>query len=220
MKKNLSLYHNYLPPSLLAPEGKKSPILFLIHGYGVDENDLFSLSGELPGNFHVVAPRAIYPLPWGGYAWYSINFDSGEKFSNGKEAFASRDRLADFIKQAIEAYDADPDNVWILGFSQGAVLSYGLMSDYPSLARYYMPFSGYIDSDVVSPQLKDGTGIKAIAMHGTEDPVIPIEWGRQVQSFMKERGVDYRYYEYPIGHGISPEGFARLREWVDENLKK
>lgn len=216
--KQLSLKHNYLPAR--GAENKKAPILFLVHGYGADQNDLFSLSGEFPEDFHIVAPQAPYPLMWGGYAWYSLNFDdSDKKFADEEQMVASREKLAFFIREATEAYRADENDVWLLGFSQGAILSYGIMSAYPDLVRRYMPLSGYIDPGVVVPYngMASYQGVKAIAMHGSEDTVIPVSWGRAVQGFMAERGIDYRYREYPIGHGICPEGLAELRAWITEN---
>ncbi len=220
MKKELSLVHNYAPPSQEFSHGRRNPLLVMAHGYGSDQYDLFSLAGELPGVFHVVAPRAPIELPFGGAAWYSLNFDDSRKFTHVPEALAAREKLASFIKEAAEAYDADPENVWLLGFSQGAILSYGIMSKYPRLVKYYIPLSGYIEPNIIEPvgDTADYAGIKAIATHGTQDQVIPVAWGRSVKDFMKERLVEYCYYEYPIGHGISPEGFQQVKWWVDENL--
>lgn len=59
MKKELPLIHNYCPPARPAENGK-NPILILAHGYGADQDDLFSLAGEFPDVFHVVAVRAPY----------------------------------------------------------------------------------------------------------------------------------------------------------------
>ena len=81
--------------------------------------------------------------------------------------------------------------------------------------------SGYIEPGIVGPEVASGdrSAIKVLAMHGTQDPVIPIEAGRGVQTFLKRLGVDFRFHEFPIGHGISWEGMGRIRSWVDEQLK-
>lgn len=221
MKKELPLIHNYCPPARPAENGK-NPILILAHGYGADQDDLFSLAGEFPDVFHVVAVRAPYDLPFGGAAWYSLGYEGDKMMSDLAQAADSRDRLAECIRAAVEAYDADPQGVWLLGFSQGAILSYGILSKYPSLVRHYIPLSGYVEPGVIDPSVRahDYSAVRALAMHGTQDPVIPIRAGRAVQDFLKDAGVDFRYYEFPIGHGISAEGLVRVREWVEEGLKR
>ena len=222
MKKNLSLKHLYAPPGKALDGGRKNPLLVLVHGYGADECDLFSLAGEFPDVFHVVSPRAPIDLPWGGAAWYSLDFVNGEKFTCDTEAVAARDTLHMFINEAIEAYDADPSQVWYLGFSQGAILGYGLMTTYPQQVRYYMPLSGYLEKAVVSYDVAadDMKDVKVFATHGSVDPVIPVQWARLIKPFMESRCVDFTYNEYYMAHGISPEGLTLMRRWVDENLQK
>ena len=222
MKKNLSLKHMYAPPGKVFDGGRKNPLLVLVHGYGADECDLFSLAGEFPDVFHVVSPRAPINLPWGGAAWYSLDFTDGEKFTCVPEAIAAREALHTFINEAIEAYDADPSQVWYLGFSQGAILGYGLMTTYPQQVKYYMPLSGYLEKAVVNYDVTvdDMKDVKVFATHGSVDPVIPVQWARLIKPFMESRGVDFTYNEYYMAHGISPEGLTLMRRWVDENLQK
>ena len=50
--------------------------LFLIHGYGSDENDLFSFAEGIPEYYHIISLRAPYPMQPYGNAWYAINFDA------------------------------------------------------------------------------------------------------------------------------------------------
>lgn len=222
MKKNLSLKHLYVPPGKTFDGGRKNPLLVLVHGYGADECDLFSLAGEFPDVFHVVSPRAPINLPWGGAAWYSLDFTDGEKFTCIPEAIAAREALHTFINEAIEAYDADPSQVWYLGFSQGAILGYGLMTTYPQQVKYYMPLSGYLEKAVVNYDVTvdDMKDVKVFATHGSVDPVIPVQWARLIKPFMESRCVDFTYNEYYMAHGISPEGLTLMRRWVDENLQK
>ena len=140
--------------------------------------------------------------------------------SDVEQALASRERLAGFVAQAAEKYDAS--GVWLLGFSQGAILSYGILSRYPALVQRYIPLSGYVEPGIIAAgePAQGDSRIKALAMHGTLDPVIPIAAGRGVQPFLKERGVDYQYHEFPIGHGISPEGMTRMRQWTEQLLRQ
>ena len=56
----------------------KNPLLLLLHGYGSNEEDLFSFASELPDTYFVVSARAPYDMQYGSYAWYAIDFDADE----------------------------------------------------------------------------------------------------------------------------------------------
>ena len=66
---------------------KNPPLLILLHGYGSNEDDLFSFASELPDELLIVSARAPYDMHFGGYAWYAITLDANnEKFSDLEEA--------------------------------------------------------------------------------------------------------------------------------------
>ncbi|WP_370213680.1 alpha/beta hydrolase, partial [Mesoflavibacter profundi] len=114
---------------IVRPSSNKenAPLLLLFHGYGSDENDLFSFATELPEEFLIVSAKAPYPMQPFGNAWYAINFDAEKgKWSDNEQAIQSRDLISQFIDQIINKYNADKDNVTLLGFSQGAILSYSV----------------------------------------------------------------------------------------------
>ena len=59
----LSLEHIIRPSSLT---DKKAPVLFMLHGYGSNEDDLFSFAQELPKELCIISVRAPYTLePFG-----------------------------------------------------------------------------------------------------------------------------------------------------------
>ena len=155
METDLSLRYNYAPPASRRADGT-NPLLVMAHGYGADENDLFSMAGEFPAVFHVVAPRAPLDLPYGGAAWYSLDFQGDRMISDIPQAVAARERLAEFVAEAARKYGVASHDVWLLGFSQGAILSYGILSKYPERARYYLPLSGYIEPGIVGPEVAPG----------------------------------------------------------------
>ena len=119
---NLSLHHLVRSPKVKLD---KNPLLLLLHGYGSNEEDLFSFATELPDHYYVISARAPYSLQYGSYAWYAINFDADEnKFSDHDQARTSRDLISTFIDELITNYSIDPNNVTLIGFSQGSILSY------------------------------------------------------------------------------------------------
>jgi len=198
---------------------ENAPLLLLFHGYGSDENDLFSFASELPEEFLIISAKAPYPMQPFGNAWYAINFDAEKgKWSDNNQAKQSRDLIANFIDEILAKYNADSNNVTLLGFSQGAILSYAVAFTYPEKVKNVIALSGYINPDLF--KLKDPKTYKNLnfyCSHGSVDQVIPVDWARQTKPFMEQLGVNYKYSEFPVGHGVAPQNFYEFREWLKEN---
>ena len=211
---NLSLHYLVKEPKIIL---EKNPLLLLIHGYGSNEQDLFSFAEELPETHYVISVRAPFDLQYGSYAWYAINFDADEnKFSDLNQAKKSRDLLVQFIDELIEKYPIDSNNITLIGFSQGSILSYAVALSYPKKIRKVVAFSGYLNADMILPGIekRDFSQLKIFASHGTQDQVIPVEWARKTKPFLDQLGIENIYREYPIGHGISPQNFFDFKNWL------
>ena len=77
---------------------KNTSLLILLHGYGSNEEDLFSFATELPDDLIIVSARAPQNLGFGSYAWYTIHFNNTQgKFSDIPEAIEAREKIASFI---------------------------------------------------------------------------------------------------------------------------
>ena len=213
---NLSLHHLVKEPKIKLA---KNPLLLLIHGYGSNEDDLFAFANELPDNYYVISVRAPYSLQYGSYAWYSINFDADEnKFSDNDEARTSRDLIAHFIDEVVTNYPIDANNISLLGFSQGAILSYAVALSYPEKVQRVVAMSGYLNGDLLKEDyLKNNfSNLKIFASHGTVDQVIPVDWARKAKPKLDNLGILNTFNEYPIGHGISPQNFYDLKQWLEK----
>ncbi|MNK15873.1 Carboxylesterase 2 [compost metagenome] len=213
---DLSLYHLVREPKI---KQEKNPLLLLLHGYGSNEEDLFSFAAQLPDEYFIVSARAPYSLPPYGNAWYAITFDSDmNKFSDDKQAIESRDLIIKFIDELIEAYPIDKDNVTLLGFSQGSILSYAVALTHPEKIKRVAALSGYLNMDIVSKSLhaEDVTKVKFFISHGVVDQVIPVEWARKAPEFLKNLGLDVEYHEYNSGHGVAPQNFYDLVDWLNK----
>lgn len=195
----------------------KNPLLLLIHGYGSNEEDLFSFATELPDEYYIVSARAPYNMQYGSYAWYAINFDADQnKFSDNEQAKNSRDLIANFIDELTVNYSIDSNNVTLIGFSQGAILSYAVALSNPEKVQRVVAMSGYINPEILAENyLKNSfSNLKIFTSHGTVDQVIPVEWGQKAKPFLENLGIKTTYKEYPIGHGVSPQNFYDFKNWL------
>jgi phospholipase/carboxylesterase len=213
----LSLEYKIREPKIILD---KNPLLLLLHGYGSNEADLFSFAEELPEQYYVISARAPYDMQYGSYAWYAINFDADEnKFSDHDQARISRDVIVQFIDELTATYPIDAQNIALIGFSQGAILSYAVALSYPEKVQKIVAMSGYFNAEIIKDgyQKNNFDTLKIFASHGTVDQVIPIDWARKTPSVMESLGIKSTYKEYPVGHGVAPQNFYDFKNWLLEN---
>ena len=214
----LSLTHIIKPSSL--KEGRP-PVLFMFHGYGSNEEDLFSFAPELPPELCVISVRAPYTMEPFGYAWYAINFDADKgKWSDDKQAISSREKIVGFIDEACTTYGLDTDRITLMGFSQGTILSYAVALSYPEKIKNVVALSGYINENIILGGYKDKNheNLKIYASHGQVDQVIPTEWAQKIPDFLEALDIDYVYEEFPVGHGVAPQNFFSFKKWLEDKF--
>jgi len=209
-----NLHYNILKPK---SEAANPPLLLMLHGYGSDENDLFSFADLLNDRFLVISARAPRNLSWGGYAWYDIDFTSNQsRFGNPEQAEESMEMILQLILEIQEKYQTVISNTVLLGFSQGAILSYGLSLNHPEKFKNILALSGYIFNDIMPKTINSSevAHLDFFQSHGTIDEVIPIDWARKSSEWLKSHGLKHQYTEYPMGHGINQDCFNDMIKWI------
>lgn len=214
----LSLYHLVRKPKTSV---EKAPLLIMLHGYGSNEEDLFSFAEELPDELFIISLRAPYPMPPYGHAWYAIHWDNNDgKFSDDVQAVASREKISQFIDEALEFYPVDTGNVTLLGFSQGCILSFAVALSYPEKVKNIIGLSGYINTGIIKEgyQNRDFSKLSVYSSHGSADQVIPVTWARNTKPLLDSLKIENSYSEFPVGHGVAPQNFFELKNWLEERL--
>ncbi len=210
--------HAKIRPSLIK---KNAPLLVLLHGYGSDESDLFSFADELPNELFILSLRAPHKLQPYGNAWYAINFDAQQnKWNDVEQAQEAMKIIVSCIEQACTQYDLDKNNVSLLGFSQGCILSMALAINHPELIKNVIGLSGYVCEEFIEEDRtkKDFSHLDFYCSHGSSDQVIPVDWARETPNFLTEKGIKHKYSEFPVGHGVAPQNFFEFRKWLIERV--
>ncbi|MCF6297355.1 MAG: phospholipase [Flavobacteriaceae bacterium] len=200
------------------------PLLILLHGYGSNEQDLFSFAEELPKEILIISVRA--PLSMGleteSYAWYTIHFDSTDssKFSDIPEAKDALHKIGIFIDEIIQEYKVNTNNIFLLGFSQGTILSTAFALNNPDKIHHVIALSGYVNQELLNKDIgiSNFYNLDFFVSHGSVDQVIPVEWARKTPNFLNNLGIKNSYQEYPVGHGVAPQNFHALNEWIKERI--
>lgn len=199
----------------------RPPLLVLLHGIGADETDLLPLAPHLDPRLLVVSARAPHEAEPMGYRWYAIDWSVSPPRVDTAEIAASRDLLARFVEEVAAAHGADPSRVYLLGFSQGAVMALALLLAHPERVRGVVAHSGRLvrlPGPVPAPEALSGAEV--LVLHGAEDEVIPAENARKVYEvlvpLLAER-VACRIYE-GLGHGVSEDSLAEAARWLTARL--
>ncbi len=211
------LAHRTLAPRSPSPS---PPLLVLLHGIGADEDDLLPLVPLLDPRFLVISARAPHPEP-PGHRWYAIDWTTSPPRADAAELVASRDLLARFAEEAIAEHGADPTRVFLLGFSQGAIMALALLLARPDLVRGVVAHSGRLariaGGDATAENLARA---EVLLLHGEEDPVIPATEGRKAYQVLASRmGPRVAFVGFPgLGHGISQESTGAAARWLTARI--
>jgi phospholipase/carboxylesterase len=196
-------------------EGEPQGALVLLHGRGADEHDLFPLLDALDPErrLHGYTPRGPLSLPPGGAHWYRL----GGIPTPDPETFAPTWGLA---TAWLDALPFDPGRIVLGGFSQGAAMTYalGLGAGRPRPAGLIC-LSGFMPRVEGYELSFDGLERYPVAIaHGSLDPVIQVQWGREARSVLEAAGADVLYREAPLPHTIDPHVVPELAGFVSRCL--
>lgn len=208
---HLSLTYRVREPQV-TPAIRRAVIL--LHGVGSNENDLFGLEDQLPDDLYVVAPRGTFVLGSGRFAWYDVDFSSGRPVIDAKQEALSREVIHAFVKQLKQKYRLD--EVYLGGFSQGAIVGYSFGLTHPNEIQGIIALSGRL-LDEIKPlvsQQADLSHVRVFLAHGVHDNVLGVHYAREARKYLEGLHVSVDYHEYGTAHGIDENILHDLRVWL------
>jgi phospholipase/carboxylesterase len=198
----------------------KPPLLILLHGIGSNERDLFAFAEKLDPRFLVLSVRAPLLVGPDNFAWFHVEHRPEGFVVNTDELEVSHLTFVMFLGEAIEAYQADPERVYLMGFSQGANMSLAVALAHPELVAGAVALSGRVLPEVI-PWFAPGdelAGLPLLLEHGTDDAVIPIRYAREARNVLEDLPVDLTYQEYEMGHEVTPQSLDDALVWLTTRL--
>ena len=88
-------------------------------------------------------------MGYGSYAWYSINFENTiDNWTDNNEAINSKNIILNDILIHLDDLGYKDKRVSLLGFSQGAILSWSLGIENPNLIKNILPLSGFYNTEL------------------------------------------------------------------------
>jgi phospholipase/carboxylesterase len=199
----------------------RPPLLVLLHGVGADEHDLLPLLPHLDPRLLAISLRAPREAQGMGYAWYDIDWSTNPPGSDLAQAEESRAGLAALLPDLARDHGADPARTFLFGFSQGGAMALAVALTHPDLLRGVVIHSGRL-LDGLGARLARGPALdrlEALVLHGVDDPVLPVERGREIRDLLAPvLGPRLVYAEHDAGHGVTPASLEDVRAWLAARL--
>lgn len=199
-----------------------------LHGLGADGHDFEPIVPELrlPENLPLrfVFPHApTRPVTINGgmsmRAWYDI-FTLDKEGSADDVGIRASSELLDALISREQERGMDSASIVLAGFSQGgAVVLHNALRTQLKLAGLmalstYLPLRKKIDAEVVNNSQAGDTSLPVFMAHGSFDPMIPMEGGRDSANVLETLGYTVEWHEYPMAHAVCPQEIADISRWL------
>ncbi len=206
----MTLFTQVSVPKSTNPD-TRYPVIYLLHGMGSDEKDIFSLFEPLKDRFILIAIRG--PIQRGnGYTYYNllrIGYPDIESFESIMSALKQETLLAQ------STYPIDSDRQFFAGFSQGAILSMSMAIRHGSAFKGIAALHGYVPQHVSAEKVADLENVHVLITQGERDEMFSPAIGKANEAFFKDRSPLVSFRSYPHGHWVSEPEKADVLAWFD-----
>lgn len=218
MKSETSLNSIYIPAK--EKSLAKAPVLIVMHGVGSNEKDLAQFAETLDPRFAVISLRAPLTLAANSFAWFHVKFTSQRPEHNREEAEQSRQLIKNFIEDLKDNPEIDTSKIFLLGFSQGTIMSLSLALTEPELIHGVIAISGRTlqEASALAAQRDYSTTPKVLLLHGTDDSKLPLYHAEETAETLRKAHFDFEFRKYPADHTITTEMRNDIRKWLAENI--
>ncbi len=195
-----------------------------LHGLGADGHDFepivpyLGLPPESAVRF--IFPHALMrPITVNGgavmRAWYDIKEISTTKGQDEAGVSHSAGKILDLIDHEIKRGIA-ASRIILAGFSQGGAMALHVGLRYPQKLAGIMALSAYLmfPDRLQNECTRANSETPVFVGHGTQDPMVPVELGRDVHSILQAGQWPVEWHSYPIQHSVSQQEIADVGRWL------
>ena len=212
--------------------GRKEPLsgetrscVVFLHGYGANGADLLGLADplaeHLPDTLFLSpdAPEDCDGSPM-GFQWFPIPWIDGSSEEESRDGMMrASDDLNAFLDGVMVDEDLLPEQVMVLGFSQGTMMALHVLPRREDAVAGIVAFSGRLlepESLIDEVQCKP----PVLLIHGDQDDVVPPQSLPQAAEALQNAGWKevYAHVMKGTGHGIAPDGLQVALAFMRDRL--
>lgn len=205
-----------IPPE--AGYNRLVPLVVMVHGWQGDETVMGIFKQTVPPGVAVISPRAPITFVEGGYIWYWRSPDGLQPETNS--LWVGRDQLQAFLTSLPDRYPIDPQRIFLMGFSQGAVVCNTLAFTWPGRVMGVASLAGLVPDAVIETAQPELDSLPVFIAHGAQDKTVPLPFAQQSRDVYARLGAQVTYHEYPTGHKLTTQGIAHLKAWLVEIIEQ
>jgi phospholipase/carboxylesterase len=199
-----------------------APLLIALHGYGANKRQIMREARQMaPPNFAIAAMQGFHqhmkepkeaggPLRF-GFGWLT-NFHPEESVALHHQA------LLDLIEELAAEGIADPQKIFLLGFSQSCALNYRFAFTHTDTLRGVIGICGGLPGDWQTNDSYKPTGAAVFHLAGSQDEFYTPARVAGYADELRQRARDVTFASYEVGHDFAPEMRADIRAWLESRV--
>jgi len=202
-------------------KNKPKQAIILCHGYGGDGKDISALAI----NWQRFLPDAIFLCPNApevcavnpqGYQWFDLSSEKEEVIL--EKSLVAEKKLNIFLDQIFENFQLKPNNLALVGFSQGAMISIQVGIKNKEKINCLIGYSGkVINQKHLSENINSKPRI--FLMHGENDTIVSPTHLLEAKEYLKKRGINVKTKMFKnCEHRIPVEGLSLGLGFLKKNL--
>ena len=207
----------------ISPFSKNKPqqVIVLCHGYGGDGKDISTLAI----NWQRFLPEAIFLCPNApeicavnpqGYQWFDLSSDKEELIL--EKSLIVEEKLNTFIDQILNNFQLEPNNLALVGFSQGCMMSIQIALKKKKQISCLIGYSGKV---INQKHLSDNINSKPkiFLMHGANDTIVSPTHLLEAKEYLVKHGLKIKTKMFKdCEHRIPVEGVSLGLGFLKKNL--
>ena len=204
-------------------EGRRYPLVVGLHGAGGSADDFVRMftGHNIRQPFYFAVPQGPYTIDAGGrpgFLWYrrlpGVRRGVEPRSRELTEAF-----LLDVVEAVAAQFPVDRDRVFLMGFSQGAFVSFSLGLRHSDRFRGVIPVGGWLAADEIPGAAlarAAETGVRFLICHSPDERAVAFTEAEAAFSLLELHRLTVELHRYPGGHVLTPELVRYVASWISK----